>query len=487
MGRWTDAGFVAYSLDYYIEQLNTLFLETFGEDFDIAPATPQGILIQRLAELLYNTDMDGIEAFSLLNFNTASGTYLDAIGALRGLPRSTGTPQTISVQVTCNSNNFTPFAIPVGHEFDLVGGGGMFISTAGAVINAPVSTITLTYAQTGDSTASIGGKLTTMGLSQIQDLQVSGMVPGSETETDGEYRARLRRSYPVAGQTIEYVQNLLAASPYVRLVGTNYNDTAETVGTLGPYTTEWMAVPYTAGQNAQTWVYNQEYAANDLVTYQGNIYKATQANVGVTPGTNGTWALIQVDLDAFKQAVAKIIIDNKMPGAPTSGNTTVEVLDIFNKPKTVNFTVPDMIKLEIAVGVATPEATGYFDLSNGETIAQQIADYVNGLGIGDDVSYARCMAPITADTNFDVTVFKIRKYVEAPAYDSATDYEVGALVRYQGVVYQLLKETDGNPPDISPAWEEYNEGWVANQNFTIADKEYPALDPKNIRIGASIV
>lgn len=439
MGKWTDAGFVAYSLDYYVEKLNNLFLETFGEDFDIAPATPQGVLIQRLAELLYNTDMDGIEAFSLLNFNTASGIYLDTIGALRGLPRSLGTPQTITVQVTCNAAGFSVFSIPAGHEFTLVGGGGTFVAAAGAVISSPVSTITLTYMQPGDSTAAIGSKLSTVGFSQIQDLQVSGMAPGAESESDGAYRTRLRNSYPVAGQTIEYVQNLLAASPFVRLVGTNYNDTAETVGTLGPYTTEWLAVPYST-----------------------------------------------VDMDAFKQAVGKIVIDNKMPGAPTAGTTTVEVQDVFNQTKTVNFTIPDMVNLEIAVGVSTPEATGYFDLSNSLTIAQQIAAYVNGLGIGDDVSYARCMAPITADTNFDVTVFKIREYVEAPEFSLSTQYTAGQLVRYQGVVYKATVDTDGIAPGINDNWEEYNEGWVVNANFTINDRQYPNLDATNVRIGANI-
>ena len=440
MGRWTDAGFVAYSLDYYIEKLNNLFLETFGEDFDIAPATPQGVLIQRLAELLYNTDMDGVEAFSLLNFNTASGIYLDTIGALRGLPRSLGTPQTITVQVTCNASGFSVFSIPAGHEFTLVDGGGTFTAAAGAVISSPVSTITLTYVQAGDSTAAIGSKLSTVGFSQIQDLQVSGMAPGAESESDGAYRTRLRNSYPVAGQTIEYVQNLLAASPFVRLVGTNYNDTAETVGTLGPYTTEWLAVPYST-----------------------------------------------VDMDAFKQAVGKIIIDNKMPGAPTAGTTTVEVQDVFNQTKTVNFTIPDMVNLEIAVGVSTPEATGYFDLSNSLTISQQIAAYVNSLGIGDDVSYARCMAPITADTNFDVTVFKIREYVEAPEFSLSTQYTAGQLVRYQGVVYKATVDTDGVAPGINDNWEEYNEGWVVNANFTINDRQYPNLDATNVRIGANIV
>lgn len=440
MGRWTEAGFVTYSLDYYKEQLQDLFKEAFGSDFLVDDSLPQGVLIQRIAELLYNVDMDGVQAFSLLNLNTTTGIYLDMVGGLRGLPRTLGTSQTATIKLTINPNNFIPFTIPAGHTFTLVDGGGTFKTISGISVTTTNTTTQVEYLQTGNSGASLGSKMSTDGFSQIIDIEVTGLADGQGTESDADYRRRLQRSYPVAGQTIQYVQNLLAQLPEVRLTATNYNDTDETVGTLGPYTTEWMVVPYDSASSTPT------------------------------------------ALETFKAKVAKVIIDNKMPGAPTAGNTTQEVVDLFDQSKTVNFTIPTKVNLEISVQVATPEATGYIDLSGVPAIQEAIAAYINNLTIGDDVSYSRCMAPLTADSNFDVISFKMRARPNAVPYVSGTEYPAGSLVTYQGITYQASVTTSG-VPGISPDWTVYNVGWVENQNFTIGPREYAAITTGNIVIG----
>ena len=120
MGKWTDQGFVTNSLAFYKEMFQEAFVAAYGDDFSINDDTPQGVLIQRLAELFYNADMDGVEAFSRLNINSASGVYLDMFGNMRGMPRGLGTPQTATVTVTCTTNNFVPFTIPAGTLFALV-------------------------------------------------------------------------------------------------------------------------------------------------------------------------------------------------------------------------------------------------------------------------------------------------------------------------------------------------------------------------------
>lgn len=367
MGKWTNAGFVANTLDYYKTEIQKVFVEAFGEDFLLDDSLPQGILITRLAELFYNADMDGVEAFSRLNINTAAGVFLDIIGGLRGIPRSTGTPQIATVQLTVDPTNFQPFYIAPGTIFRTTNGADTFVAEEGQQVTTNDGSITLKYTSNGNSSAAVNDTMTTTGYDQITNIVITYLVDGVGTETDLDYRARLIKTLPLAGNTIESVMSLLLANEYVRLVGVNYNDTDQTVDSLPPYTTEWMAVPQSGHGDDQQF------------------------------------------LDVFKDAVGTIIINNKTPGAPTAGNTAVTVTDAFGTQKQVNFTIPTEVQLEIYAQVATPEQTGVLDLGGISAEREAIAKYVNNLDIGKDVSYARCIAPLAADSGYDIVVFRMRR------------------------------------------------------------------------------
>lgn len=367
MGKWTGAGFVANTLDYYKTEIQKVFVEAFGEDFLLDDSLPQGILITRLAELFYNADMDGVEAFSRLNINTASGVFLDIIGGLRGIPRSTGAPQIATVQLTVDPTRFQPFYIAQGTEFRTTSSGETFVATEGQEVRTANGSIQLHYTSNGNSTAAVNDTMTTTGYDQITNIVITYLVDGIGTESDLDYRARLIKSLPLAGNTIESVQSLIQANEYVRLSGVNYNDTDTTVDTLPPYSTEWMAVPQRGHGD------DQEF------------------------------------LNVFKQEVGTIIINNKTPGAPTAGNTAVQVTDVFGTTKTVNFTIPTEVQVEIYVQVSTPEATGTLDLGGVYEEREAIKAYIDNLDIGKDVSYARCIAPLAADAGFDISVFRIRR------------------------------------------------------------------------------
>lgn len=393
MGKWTDQGFVANTAAFYEEQLQKVFQDAFGTDFVLDKTTPQGIFITRLTELLYNMDMDGIEAFSRLNPNSATGIYLDLIGGLRSVSRNTGTPQLATIKVTSQERNFIPFSISAGTKFNDLNTGDTFVAQSILTVNTPEATIVLASASNGNTEAVIGDKLQVSGYGQIIDMEVTKLSDGLSTESDLEYRARLQGSQPVARNTIEFVQNKLLELGYVKTVGHNYNDTDSAVDILGPYSTEWMAVP--------------------------------------KPGT---------DIEnVFIPEVAKIILNNKMPGAPTAGNTTTTVADVFGTEKEVKFTIPTAIELEIEVRVTTPETTGVLDLVNVPEHVIAISEYINSLTIGKEVSYSRCIAPLAADKGFDIQWFKIRK--------------------------------------------KGDEQWQENSNYSIALREYASIAPSDIIIG----
>lgn len=370
MGKWTGQGFVANNESFYVTELQKIFVECFGNDFLLDPTLPQGIFITRVAELLYNADMDGVEGFARLNINNASGVYLDIIGGLRNIPRSQGTPQKVGLRLTISTNNFIQFSIPQGQAFTSLDGSYTFLNdTTYTVTSANTENVLFaSFTSLGDSGISIGAKLSTDGFSQITDIEVVSLTPGSEEESDIDYRTRLIRAIPVAVNTIEYVQNLLLADPSVRLVGHNYNDTADVVDTLPPYTTEWMVVPESTV----------------------NMADATVANL-------------------WKLNIANIILNNKVPGAPTAGNTTVtNATDVFGTQKTVKFTIPTKVNLQITATLGTPEQTGRLDMLGIDDIRAKMAQYINSLDIGNDVSYSRLIAPLAADKGFDVLTFTIK-------------------------------------------------------------------------------
>lgn len=398
MGHWTDTGFVTKTVDEYKADIQAAFIRAYGSDFSLDDTTPQGILIQGLAEMLYNTDMDGVEAFSRMNLNSVGGVLLDVLGLQRGVTRLPGRPQIATVAVTCNDSNFEPFTLSVGTRFGAIGSQDYFVTSSIKNVTSVNDTVVVDFYQYGDSSCSVGDRLSVDGYNQITNAEIVALVPGQVGESDLEFRRRLQVEYPVAQGTIEYVENKIYETGLVSDIGANYNDTDETVGTLPPYTTEWMAVP--------------EEGADET---------------------------------AFKTRVAEAIINNKTPGAPTAGNTTVQVTDVFGTQKTVNFTIPDRIDLEIQVKVVPPEGVGILNLSEVPNIQIAVKDYINGLKIGRDVSYARCISPIAANQEFDIEWFKIRK-----------------------------KAAEGEEP----------EAWTTNANYLIGVREYAHIEAEDIKVGA---
>lgn len=389
MGRWTDSGFNAYTLGFYKEALQRLFVEAYGPTFKLDDDLPQGVIIQRIAELLYNTDMDAIDVQANLNINTASGIWLDLIGGLRGVPRLLGSPQLATISVTSlpGSGSYT---IPSNTEF--TSGSEVFVSTSSVIISTSPQTMTVSYSSNGNSSLSVGDTMS-CDVVQITNIEVISFTNGQDTESDADYRQRLLTTYTIGNNTMQWVQSKIAESPLVKTTGFGYNDSSSTTDSRPPHTSEWMAVPK-AG----------------------------------------------VDLTTFKQEVGTIIINNKTPSAETYGNTTVTVQDLYGSNKTVKFTIPDKIDLEVKIEIETPYDTGILDVGNVPTQCRDIAAYINSLKIGNDVVMSKVLAFVVGDSGYDVISYKIR--------------EVG------------------------------DDDWVENANFVIGDREYASIDIENITIGA---
>ena len=86
----------------------------------------------------------------------------------------------------------------------------------------------------------------------------------------------------------------------------------------------------------------------------------------------------------------------------------------------------------------TPKYTDLTPAHKMPDIKKAIANDLNTLGIGKDVSYSRCMAPLTADNGFEVSSFKIKASGDA--------------------------------------------NWTTNANYTITNRAYAYITEANIEI-----
>jgi uncharacterized phage protein gp47/JayE len=397
MGQWTDTGFIAKDAAFYKEQLQAVFQNAYGSDFNVTDETlPQNIVIQEIAELFANADADSIEVLAQLNPNTCSGIWLDLVGIIRGLPRDMGHSQKATVLITSTGSG-VPFSIPQGQEFTVYETGEIFVAESLSQVSSTSASVTLTFASSGNSGTQIGYHMNTTGLNAITSIEVTGLIAGSDKETDLEYRTRLNNSASVASGTLQFVMNQISLVQGVRSVGVEYNDLPTEEGGIPPYCTEFIVMPSTGVDEAA--------------------------------------------LPQWKYDVATAILWNKVPGAPTHGNTTVtNVVDPFGADKDVKFTIPNAINLEIEVSISTREEQPYLDMSQVGTITHNIAEYINNLGTGVDVSMSRIFQIILNNANFDISSLRMR--------------QVGSG------------------------------SWVSNANYPIDVRECAVIDEDNIRIGA---
>ena len=374
MGTWTEQGFVAKTVEDYKTQIQNVFTEAFGEEFIVDDDTlPQCILIQELAEILAGADADSIQVMAQLNPNTTSGIWLDFLAMARGLHRTPGSPQTATVTVTANPATL-PFTVPNGQVFICNETGESFVAPQAYEINGVTTSIQLEFDGEGESTAAVGNHFATEGIPGIITMEIIGLSTARERESDADFRMRLKESAPVFNPTIEHITNEINLLPDIRGVGCAYNDTDTTVDNIPAYSTEFLVAP--------------------------------TANIDKTTDQYTFW----------KNAVGKAILWNKVPGSPTSGNVTVNIADPFGTMKNVSFSVPDEIKLKITINATVSEQIVAADITKMETIKASIADYVNKLPVGVDVSYSKIMQMFMNDSTMDITSVKIKNIDTSAEY-----------------------------------------------------------------------
>ena len=103
------------------------YKETFGQDLETRPQTPQGVLINQTVLIRNAVIRNNAALANQINPNDSGGIFLDAIWALTGGQRSKAKPST----VTCDLTGQPGAIIPVGvsAKTSIAAGDNVFVST----------------------------------------------------------------------------------------------------------------------------------------------------------------------------------------------------------------------------------------------------------------------------------------------------------------------------------------------------------------------
>jgi len=361
MSLFTGNGVEISSLQDWLNRVIAFKQSVWGTDFVIDPTTKQGADILQLAELLYNAEMSNVSAYAQLNPNQAVGVGLDYIGRIRGLQRNPGFPQQIVVAITSST---TGYFITPDLVFRTLAGNNYYSPTTVEITNTEQQ-VTLLSVADGNPDTNPGDTLQTVTqFTNITNAQIiqGGVTPGQPTEDDLSFRTRINNSDIGFIGTLELMYSELLTVPGLAKANFYYNDSEVTDSRgITPFATEFLTEPQDG-----------------------------------------------VDDTTFNNLVAQKILEVKVPGSPTYGNTAVNVTNFLGEPKVILFTRPDRQSVQFFAQIALNPNTGQLNISNVPMESQMIMDFVNSLRIGANLNWSKVLGFISSDTGFVIQNWGLR-------------------------------------------------------------------------------
>lgn len=122
-------------------------------------------------------------------------------------------------------------------------------------------------------------------------------------------------------------------------------------------------------------------------------------------------------------AIATAIANKKTPGTGTYGTTTETIFDSRGVPNVINFYRPTLVTIDVVISITT--LTGYTS-GYASLIQNEVAAYINALGIGTDVLFTKLYVPAnlidnpTAAATFDIDAIEISRDPASPAASNVT-------------------------------------------------------------------
>lgn len=291
-----------------LSDVQTEFRTAFGQDLDVDPATPQGVLITAEVEARDAVARNNAELANQINPNLAGGKFLDAICALTGLERIRATRSTLSaVELTGVSGTIIPAGSRAettnGDRFELVTsvvldsageGVGEFRSVVFGPIAAPIGSLT----QIVDNV---------LGWETVNNP--SAAVLGQNEQSDQSLRALRRRTLALQG---------------ISLAEAIVSDLYDTEGVKS-------------------------------LQFRENFTDTDQVIDGIFLLKHSVWACVDGGTD---EAVAQSLLENKSNGANWNGAVTVNTLEpASGQVYPVKFDRPTPVQILVRATVRQMDST----------------------------------------------------------------------------------------------------------------------------------
>jgi uncharacterized phage protein gp47/JayE len=320
----TTTGVIVPDTDTTLAEVQAEWRAVFGDDIDLNPSSPQGLIISMQVLERQGVARNNAEIANQINPNYSSGIFLDALAALSGLSRTPATHTTVTATVTGDSGAI----IYAGALAETAAGDRFECTTATTIplsgtIDAPfrsVDTGAIPCA-TGALTIIVDGIL---GWASITNSQAG--ILGSTTQLDNSFWM-LRRN---------------------------------TLALQGISTNEAIISAINAVTGVQSLAYRENTAAITTVI-DGISMVAHSIYVCVNGGTDSD--------------IGAALLQNKTAGAGYNGTTTVAVVDtVSGQSYDVKFqrptTIPVLSRITVRLSGATGDPT--------DTIKSKVVSYANG-------------------------------------------------------------------------------------------------------------
>ena len=372
----TETGFYRPTLEDIITEKNKTAKEIFGEDFDTGELTPQGKLfrINAAAESKLCEIAEGIY-YSIFP-STATGLALDRVCEFANLTRE-GEGYNVQVVRVYGEENYV---LEAGTKFKN-DAGIEFYSTVRAVLNNSdeenfYADVTVQCTERG-----VVGNVTDINSLCEVDTSIYSVsylktiAYGTESETDPELREKFSKTIQGMGT------NTAAAIKANVLRVTGVNDVIIIDNTT-----------------------DTDIVVSDEVTVASGSYAV----------------IVHSDDKTIDTTIAQAIFEKQPFGIQQSGNKSVSIKDESGTEQTVTFSYVDTVEINVTVACTVDDTF----LSDGlSQIKENIASYINGLGIGEEVVYSRLYDYIYAVTGVykvtDITVNNAKTDVAIPKINIA--------------------------------------------------------------------
>ncbi len=345
----TDKGVLAPTYSEVLTELQKKFRAIYGQDINLDNDTADGQWLGIVASAINDANAALTASYTGYAPSTASGTALSSIVRTNGISRNRASFS--SVDLRCVGQAGSTISDGVVEDDN-----GNRWKLPGTVVIPPQGEITVTAICTKEGAIdALPGSVTkimtpTLGWQTVSNPAAAAV--GQAVETDAQLRARQKQSVALPSRSVfEGILASVAAIDGVSAISGIDNDSSKT-------------------------------DANGIPSHSIAII----ADGGDT------------------QAIADAVFRKKGPGTGTYGNTTQTVFDRYDVAHNISFS--RSVRKAISAKVTIVPLTGY-ETGIGERIRKTVADFIDGLAIGESLMLTRLYLPASLNGSADLATYKL--------------------------------------------------------------------------------